>query len=133
VLRAVGPEVVILMHDANDITVLGRPAIGQTAAFLNTMARDARFAGAEVVLCTLPPQRAGGARATDPGVLADYNTAVREIARGEGAILVDFAAEFGDVGLIGADGLHPVEAGYARMAQILFDTLRRRFEAAPLS
>ena len=63
VLRAVGPEVVILMHGVNDITVLGRPAIGQTAAFLNTMARDARLAGARVVLCTLPPQRASGSRA----------------------------------------------------------------------
>jgi lysophospholipase L1-like esterase len=131
VLRALAPEVVILLHGVNDITAFGRPAIGQTAAFLNAMARDARLAGAEVVLCTLPPQRAGGARAADPGVLADYNAAIREIARGEGAILVDFAALFGDSALIGADGLHPVEAGYARMAQLLFDILQRQFEVAP--
>ena len=131
VLRAFGPEVVILMHGVNDITVFGRAAIGTAASFVNTMARDARFAGAEVVICTLPPQRSGGPRATDPGVLADYNAAIRDIARGEGATLVDFAAEFGDVRLIGADGLHPTEAGYNRMAQILLETLRRRFEAVP--
>ena len=128
VLRAVAPEIVILLHGVNDISFLEERSVTPIAAFVNTMAHDARFAGAQVIICTLPPQRAGSFRAADPAVVSRYNEALRDVARGEGAILVDFAADFGDLQLIGADGLHPTEAGYARMAQLLFDTLRTTFE-----
>jgi lysophospholipase L1-like esterase len=43
---------------------------------------------------------------------------------------VDFETTV-DLSLIGADGLHPTEDGYVRMAQILFDALRQRYELAP--
>ena len=117
VLRAVAPEIVILLHGVNDIAFLEERSVTPIAAFVNTMAHDARFAGAQVIICTLPPQRAGSFRAADPAVVSRYNEALRDVARGEGAILVDFAADFGDLQLIGADGLHPTEAGYARMAR----------------
>ena len=44
----------------------GLGSVSRVAGYVNTMARDARFAGAEVVLCTLPPNRPGGFRAIDP-------------------------------------------------------------------
>ena len=60
-------------------------------------------------------------------MIASYNTALRDVARGEGALLVDFERDV-DVSLIGLDGLHPTEAGYARMADVLFEAIRRRYE-----
>jgi lysophospholipase L1-like esterase len=95
-----------------------------------TMAHDAGVTGAQVVLCTLPPQRAGGSRAADAAAIGSYNQAIRDIARSEGAMLVDFAAAMTELNAIGADGLHPTEAGYARMAEILFNVLRASFEVS---
>jgi lysophospholipase L1-like esterase len=128
ILRATAPEVVILMHGVNDVTFLGQSGVTRVTGYLNTMARDARFAGARVILCTLPPQRPGGFRAGEPAVIANFNQALRDLARGEGAILADFARDVRDLNLIGVDGLHPTESGYARMAQILFDLVRSQFE-----
>lgn len=130
ILRNLGPEVVVLLEGVNDIAFLGQSGVSRVAGYINTMARDARFAGAQVIICTLPPERATGFRAADPAAISSYNQALRDVARGEGAILVDFANEFGDLSLIGIDGLHPTEAGYTRMADILFDTVRRTFEVA---
>jgi len=129
ILRNLGPEVVVLLEGVNDVSFLPVSGVSQVAGYVNTMARDSRFAGAQVIICTLPPQRAGGFRAADPAVIRAFNQALRDVARGEGATLVDFANEFGDLSLIGSDGLHPTEAGYTRMADILFDTVRRTFEA----
>jgi lysophospholipase L1-like esterase len=128
VLKANNPDVVILLHGVNDVTFLGQSGVSRVAGYLDTMAKEARFAGARVILCTLPPQRAGGFRAGDPAVIANYNQWVRDIARGEGAFVADFARELGDLNLIGIDGVHPTEAGYARMAQILLDVIRSQFE-----
>jgi lysophospholipase L1-like esterase len=127
VLRALAPEVVILLHGVNDVTFYGTAGVGRTAEYLNTMARDARLSGAEVVICTLPPQRPGGGRAGDPAAIAAYNDALRDIARGEAALLVDFDRSITDLSLIGVDGLHPTEAGYARMAQLLAGALSLRY------
>jgi lysophospholipase L1-like esterase len=127
-LREVSPEVVILLEGVNDLT--GPTVVSRTLGFLNTMARDARFAGANVFLCTLLPQRPGGFRANDPQAVASYNAGVRDLARGEGATLVDLSRDV-DLSLIGIDGLHPTEAGYDRMAQIFFDLIRAQFERAP--
>jgi lysophospholipase L1-like esterase len=130
VLRTANPEVVILLHGVNDVSFQGLPGVPRTAGFINTMAREARLTGKQVMICTLPPNRSGGFRAADPAVIAAYNRALRDIARGEGAILVDFEALF-DLRLIGMDGLHPTEPGYTRMAEILFAQARRLFEIAP--
>jgi lysophospholipase L1-like esterase len=127
VLSTAAPEVVILLHGVNDVTFLGLSGVSRVAGYLNTMARDARQSGARVILCTLPPHRVGGFRAADPNVIARYNQAVRDIARGEGAWLVDFERDV-ELASIGADGLHPTEAGYTRMAQLLYETVRVRLE-----
>jgi lysophospholipase L1-like esterase len=126
-LRSASPDVVIILEGANDL--VSSSVVSRTLGYLNTMARDARLAGARVVLCTLPPQRPGGVRTNDPTAVASYNAGIRDLARGEGAILVDLSREM-DLSLIGVDGLHPTEAGYDRMAQILFAMIRTQFERA---
>jgi lysophospholipase L1-like esterase len=128
VRRAFAPEVVILLHGVNDVTFLGGGS-RRVAEYVNAMAREARLGGSEVMVCTYPPQRPGGFRAAEPGVMTAYNDALRDVARGEGAILVDFEREVG-LGVIGFDGVHPTDAGYDRMAAVLFDLLRARYETA---
>jgi lysophospholipase L1-like esterase len=95
------------------------------------MAREARLAGSQVMICTLLPPRPGGFRAADPAVIAAYNRALRDVARGEAAIFIDFEALGFELRLIGLDGLHPTEEGYARMAEILFSRARALFEITP--
>ena len=128
ILRSLAPEIVVLLEGVNDITFLEQRSVTQIAGYVNTMAHDARFAGAQVIICALPPQRPGGLRAAEPALVSSYNQALRDVARGEAATLLDLANDFGDLSLIGADGLHPTEAGYARIADLLFDTVRRTFE-----
>ncbi len=130
-LRAVRPDMVIILHGANDIAGAGGVAGGLAAlAALQTMVHDVRLSGAGLILCTLLPQRAGPSRTADPIVLAAFNERVRELARTEGAALADLAQEV-DISLIGVDGLHPTEAGYARMAEVIFTLLRDEFEEPP--
>ncbi|HTM30984.1 MAG TPA: SGNH/GDSL hydrolase family protein [Vicinamibacterales bacterium] len=130
VMQADAPEVVILLHGVNDVSFYGARSIPRIAGYVQSMARDARQRGADVLICTEPPHRAGGSRAADPALIAAYNRALRDVAVAEGAQLVDFETTV-DLSLIGADGLHPTEDGYVRMAQILFDALRQRYELAP--
>ena len=58
VIRAHNPEVVILIEGANDLAALGRSGMSSAVRALETMAKEARFRGARVILAGLPPQRA---------------------------------------------------------------------------
>jgi lysophospholipase L1-like esterase len=127
-LRDAAPDVVILMHGVNDVTFQRVSEVSRTAEFVNQIAREARFAKADVIICTMLPQRAGGSHTADPTVLAAYNVALRQVARGEGAKLIDFDALGFDLRLIGVDGLHPTEQGYTRLAEIFFDFARQWYE-----
>jgi lysophospholipase L1-like esterase len=128
VLRSVAPDVVILLHGVNDISFLGMRGVRSAAGFVNTMASEARLAGVTVIICTIPRSRAGGFRSLDLAVVEAYNNALRDVARGERAILVDFDVNGLDLRFIGADGLHPTDEGYTRMAEILFSHARELFE-----
>jgi hypothetical protein len=109
------------------VTQLGIDGVPRIAELVNTMAREARLGGADVVIATYPPQRLDGSRAAAPGVMSALNTLLRDIARGEGATLVDFERDV-DLRLVGADGLHPTEEGYVRMSHVLLTALSARFE-----
>ena len=62
----------------------------------------------------------------------DYANRMRAIASQEGAVLVDFyAAMLPDVfRYIGVDGLHPNEAGYAKMAELFFQAIQAESRSA---
>ena len=64
-------------------------------------------------------------------LITDFNAQVRSIASGEGAVLVDlYEGMITDIPrYIGVDGLHPTEAGYERMAELIFAAIRKEFEA----
>lgn len=126
------PEVVLLLEGANDLA-LGQTAMQPAVQAVNAMAREARFRNARVFIATLPPPRSSGNRALSSSLVQSYNAALVQVARGEGAVLVDlYAALLSNVNTyIGVDGLHPTEAGYRRMAEAFFDAIRQDLEIRP--
>jgi acyl-CoA thioesterase-1 len=106
------PRLVVVELGVND--VLGAQRRDATAANLRAIVRRIREHGAAVVLLHIRL----------PGVAGDgYRADLREIARSEGAILVE---DFLDDVVPGHtyDGLHPDERGQARLAERLLPVLR---------
>ncbi len=129
VVRTHSPEVVILLQGVNDLNALGQAGMSRTVSALEGMAKEARFRGAAVIMVGLPPQRPVGIGGLPSSVITSFNSRLREVARGENALFVDLFTAFGnDPSLIGPDGLHPTPAGYERMAQTFYDTIRVNYE-----
>jgi lysophospholipase L1-like esterase len=129
VLTVSRPEVVILLQGINDVTTQADLGVSAAATAMTTMVREARGRGARVIVATEPPSRAG-IRAVSTQYITTYNDRLRAIAATEGALLVDlYAGMVGEVTrYIGVDGLHPTEAGYARMAELIYQTIRQNLE-----
>jgi lysophospholipase L1-like esterase len=131
VLASASPQVVLLLEGANDLQAIPTSASVNSALLsLQSMVRTARGRGATVLVGTLPPMRPNARLSLPPALVQSFNDALKAGAASEGAILVDLhAALSSDVNrYIGADGLHPTEAGYARMAETFFTTIRTLFE-----
>ena len=129
-IREMKPEAVIILHGANDLLADGVAGVPRTISAVQTLVRIAKPGGNPVLLCTLPPQRAGAQRAANPTAWSELNRGIREIARTEAVMLIDLATQL-DLSLIGVDGLHPTEDGYMRLAELVFATLRAQFENPP--
>ncbi len=129
-LGIVRPDAALIMMGANDIPLGEDGAASIAAREVQTMAAEARGRGIRVFIATLPPARAGGNRAIRQLLLDDYNNRMRDVARREGAVLVEiYQALLGNVNLyIGVDGLHPTEAGYAKIAETFYNSIRTNLE-----
>jgi lysophospholipase L1-like esterase len=129
-VAAVRPDVVLLWHGHNDIPSGADGAASSAASEVRMMAIDARGRGARVFIATPLPGRPGGNRTVPDFFLLDYANRMRDIAAREGAVLVDiYGLLKPDVfRYIGVDGLHPNEAGYARIAELWFDAIRNNLE-----
>jgi lysophospholipase L1-like esterase len=129
-IRDTNPEVLLLLHGANDLNRFGASGIGRVIGSLEGLIDAGTSRGVAVFIATLPPQRGGAGSKGDAAEFLDVvNAAIREMALDEGAVPVDL---FGGMTLaeIGSDGLHPTEAGYERMAEIWFAALRLAYEPA---
>jgi lysophospholipase L1-like esterase len=129
VMSNLRPEVVLVLTGANDLA-LGSSAVAPAALAVETMAKEARFRNARVFIATMPPQRSSGTRALPASLVQTYNGRLADVARGEGAVLVDlYSALLPSVTTyIGVDGLHPTEAGYRRVAEAFFAAIRQDLE-----
>jgi lysophospholipase L1-like esterase len=130
VLASTRPEVLLLLHGFNELATFGAAGPARAALYVDTMAKEGRNRGARVFIASLTPPRASGLRALPLASVLDANSRIRATAIGEGAVFVDlYAALSADVPrYIGIDGLHPTEAGYARMAQTFFEAIRGDLE-----
>jgi lysophospholipase L1-like esterase len=127
-LTSHSPDVLLLQEGVNDVHR------GQSAAnianALRNMIRTAKGRGIGVFLGTLLPERVGGCRAGAPERIVPVNVQLRAVAASEGAVLVDlYQAFLGQEGtLLDEDGLHPSIAGYAKMADTFFESIRVELE-----
>jgi lysophospholipase L1-like esterase len=134
VIRETSPELVILMEGANDLNSIQGPgtnaAVDTTVGNMEDMVRHSVGLGLKVMLATLPEQRPDAPKTANRDLLPRYNDGLRTMAAKKGAILIDVNVLF-PVSLIGADGLHPTEAGYQKFAEIFLDAIRERYEVSP--
>jgi lysophospholipase L1-like esterase len=122
-----GPQAVLLLEGYNGVT--GNGGASGAASAVSTMASEARNRGMRVFIATLTPGKPGARQIPDL-FLNNYNDRMRNVARGEGAVLVDlFGALSADVNAyIGIDGLHPNEVGYRKMAETFYAAVRAELE-----
>lgn len=127
-MAANSPDAVLLLDGHNDLGFTSTAILGYNA--LAQMAREAKASGARVFLATLVPSIPGRLRSQPADTLLLFNDAVRALAASEGAVLVDLHQAMlpNVLTLIGVDGLHPNEAGYARMAELFGLAIRAEFE-----
>jgi lysophospholipase L1-like esterase len=129
-LVALRPDVVLILSGHNDIPSGADGAASGAASEIRIMALEARQRGVRVFIATPVPGRPGGNRTISPFLLLDYANRMRDVAAREGAVLVDlYSAMLPDVQrYIGVDGLHPNEAGYARIADLFFQAIQADLE-----
>jgi lysophospholipase L1-like esterase len=137
VLAADRPEVLLLLEGVNDISSGNPTTIQPMIDALRLMVRQGRGSGAQVVLATLLPERAGpGTPQTRNGALPLLNQANDQIRRAavlEGATLLDLFQGLGGTPdpWIGTDNLHPNDTGYQKVADLFFGVIRTQFEVSP--
>jgi len=96
---------------------------------VTAMADIAQARGIALVLCAIPPVGRDADRvARDPAGIRRANDWLRSFARARGLRFVDYPAALADAGGslredLSADGVHPNEAGYARMLPLLDSAL----------
>jgi lysophospholipase L1-like esterase len=129
-LNSVRAEVALILSGHNDIPLGSDGAASSAATEVRIMAQGAKAQGARVFIATPVPGRPGGNKTIDPFLLRDYADRMRAIAAQEGAVLVDlYGLMLPDVfRYIGVDGLHPNEAGYARIAELFYEAIQRELE-----
>ena len=125
------PDVVVLQLGYNDYRVADSSVVGIDNATLGIieLAGEARRRGARVFICTLAPSRPG-VKQILPSALEAINDRFRNIARTEGAVLVDlYSALLPDVNTnVSIDGLHLTPVGYRRVAETVFAAIRADLE-----
>ena len=127
------PDVVVLLEGYNDFRV----ALAEGTTFgvdnavlgMSQLAAEARRRGARVFICTLTPGKPGRVQIPS-SVLETINERFRQIARGEGAVLVDlYGALVADLNAnVSIDGLHLTPLGYRRVAETVFAAIRADLE-----
>ena len=125
------PDVVVLMEGYNDVRQTADDVVGiaNAIAGITELAGEARRRGARVFICTLAPGRPGRI-GIQRSALDFINDRLRQVARSEGAVLVDvFSALLPEVNAnVSIDGLHLTPLGYRRVAETVFAAIRADLE-----
>ena len=138
-LRRARPAAVLLMEGTNDL--FEDETFGQATALagLEEMVLAAKAQGVRVLLASIPPQRAFGARLSVAVIVPTFNASIRALAQRHGVTFVDvFTAvsndtcgrSGGDLPCVGRDDLHLTEAGYQVVADTFADAIQAQFDVS---
>ncbi len=126
-------DAVLIMEGTNDLYDRDQRDAVAAVESLRVMVRDARSRNIRPFLATVPPMNPEGSRGLPWSLVGPYNDRLRQMASEEGVTLVDVHAAF--VGqealLLSTDGLHPNDAGNARIAETFFTVLRNTLASSP--
>ena len=125
---ATRPEVVLIMEGVNGLPQVG-PDI--STGVMRIMVQYAKDGNSRVFVGSMIPQVAARPRGTTPvNELLAYNATLQLMSQQEGVTYVDLYNQMlpDAATLIGADGLHPNEAGYRRMAELFLAAIRAGLE-----
>jgi lysophospholipase L1-like esterase len=131
-------EALTLMEGAIDLGDRDSRTAQKALDAVRTMVRNTKGKGIRVFLATLPPENPSGCcpdRGLAASLVEPYNSGLRTIASQENVELVDvFQAFNGDITtLIDFDGLHPTPAGYTKIAETFFKSIKQALEQSPSS
>ena len=129
-LSATRPDAVLLMEGYNDIPGGADGAASTAANEIRIWAAESKARGARVFIATPAPGLPNRQRSIGEFFLIDYANRMRAVATQEGAVLVDLYAQMLPEAqrYIGIDGLHPNEAGYAKIADLFFQAIQANLE-----
>ncbi len=131
------PQVLMLLEGINDLNF--GASIEQTAANVHHMVQTARLFNCTVLLATMPqtyysfdpggPNRPPRERHNSTEKIVPYNNELKRLVAGmQNVHVVDLYAAFGNNrAFMGDDGLHPSPAGYQRMAETFYNSIRAVF------
>ena len=134
---ALHPKAVVILGGVNDVQgLLQEETPDGIVANIEAMADIARAHGIAVVLASIlpvndyTPSARDVVRERQPATLVAINVRLRDLARRRGYGFADYAAVLRDArGLMDAaytrDGIHPIAAGYARMAPVAAAAIMR--------
>ena len=129
-------SVALIMEGSNDIFYGDASQEAVAIAGLRQMIRSAKGFGVRPYLATVPPTNPP---ACDPvcrgrdegGLVPGLNDSIRALALSESVTLVDVYQAFGtNLALTGPDGLHPSAAGYAKIADVFFQSIEQTLETS---
>ncbi len=141
VLRDYNPQVLLLMEGTNDLFFsageVPGDGVADIIAALDRMITEAQVRFTQVFLATVPPQRIASApnRGRVAVVIPVLNEEIRALALRRNVFLVDiYAALNTNMNLyIGQDHLHPTEAGFQKIAETFFDSIKQHLDITPQS
>jgi lysophospholipase L1-like esterase len=130
-LEADHPGAVLLLDGVNDLNASDDGRVQAAVDAMEQIVLITKAAGLPIFVATLPRFQSGPKNSC-PECLQPYNERLRGMIAATGAVLVDVEAAWGEgTGLIGADGIHPTEAGYEVIAETFFQAIRNTLEKAP--
>ena len=118
------PDVVMLMEGVNDLNKDGD--VAHALAAVRSLILAAEDHGTRVIVATLPPERRGGSRAGTIDLRPAFDTGVVRLA-GELHVPVADVHDAMTLDMIAPDGLHILDAGNERIAQVFLDAIARAF------
>ena len=135
-------DLVVILEGVNDLNQSSPPDYDRIKRNLRQMVQAAKLSGKKVFLGTLTPVKPGEdlvlSGCTDdatcyrvqPSYVSTMNARIRDLASEESVILINFEGALSASDL-SPDGLHPNQAGYDKMAQRVFDSIKANYETVP--